>query len=64
MPPRMPRKVKRKRVVILFMATARIIEAVPGDLASSGRVKARYAKFSRSTKTGVRVGVRMDPPAL
>ena len=42
-------------------ATAKINEATLEPLASSGRVKARYAKFRRSGKIGVRFGVRLDP---
>ena len=44
-------------------ATARVVEVVPEDLASSGRVIAGRAEFSRSRKTGVRFGVRCGLPS-
>jgi hypothetical protein len=42
----------------IFHATAKINEAKPAALASSGRVTARYPEFLRSTQIGVRFGVR------
>src|ERR1039457_2269997 len=57
----MPRRVKRERVFILFIATTRINEAGSEELASSRRVIAGYAGFLRSSKSGVRFGVRCGP---
>src|SRR5476649_569678 len=48
---------------MLFIATTRINEAGSEELASKRRVKAGYAWFLRSSKSGVRFGVRCGPLA-